>query len=100
MTPETYAASVVKVLSQHFRDLADPVVAAVATVAIGRQARQPVDSFEFIVDDPGSARWRLRARRDDRTRVRLAYDPVSPPGSTAGDVLEQIVNDALRALET
>jgi hypothetical protein len=101
MTPtETYAASVVKILAGHFPDLTDPVVAAVALTAIDRQVCNPSEAFEFIVDDPGSARWRLKARGDDRSRVRLAYCPVSPPGSTAGDVLEHVVNHALRALET
>jgi hypothetical protein len=96
---ETYATAVVRVLRDHFPDLADPVVAAVVTHAVERQAREASQVFEVIVDDPRSARWRLKARSDDRTRVRLAYCPVILPGSDAGNELERTVNDALRALE-
>jgi len=96
---EDYAAQVVKVLREHFPDLADPAAAASAYNAISQQMDDPRDAFEFIVDDPFSARWRLKARSDDRRRVRLAYFPVLPPGSAANDKFERTVNDALRALE-
>jgi hypothetical protein len=101
MTPgEDYAASVVRVLLDYFPDdLTDPGVTALIEAAVNRQVRDPRDSFEFTVDDPWSSRWRLQARSDDRTRVRLAYYPVIPPGSDAGNALEHTVNDALRALE-
>jgi len=35
---------------------------------------------------------------DDRRRVRLAYFPVIPPGSNAGNALEAIVNEKLASL--
>ena len=95
----TYAAQVVEVLREHFPELHDPVLAGILRDVIARQQRSRRDSFEFIVDDPGSARWRLKACSDDRSRVRLAYFPVIPPGSDAGNALEAVVNDALRALE-
>jgi hypothetical protein len=97
--PGSYAAQVVQVLREHFPDLTDPRTAEIVARAIERNARDPQASFEVIVDDPGSARFRLKARSEDRRRVRLAYYPVSPPGSVAGNALEVIVNDALRALE-
>jgi hypothetical protein len=96
---KSYATSVVEVLCEHFPDLTDPDVARTAKDAIARQTLNPRDSFEFIVNDPWSARWRLKADSRDRRRVRLVYYPVSPPGSVAGNALEVIVNDALRALE-
>ena len=100
INPGDYAASVVKVLREHFPDLADPTTAEVITEAIERQSRDPHPGFEVIVDDPAAARFRLKTRSDDHRRVRLAYYPVFPPGSNAGNALEAIVNDALQALET
>lgn len=97
-TAETYAAAVVGVLRKHFPDLNDPTAAWIVAKAIERNARDPQASFEFIVD-PRRACWRLKARSDDRTRVRVAYYPVIPPGSVAGNGLEQVVNAELRALE-
>ena len=99
MTPaEDYAASVVRVLREHLPDF-DPEAADITFKAIEINARKPQARFEFIVDDPGSARWRLKSRSVDHSRVRLAYCPVIPPGSDAGNALERTVNDALRALE-
>ena len=94
---ETYAARVVQVLAGHFPDLAVPDVAEVATQSIEEQYRNPRDSFEFIVDDPFFAKWRLKARSDDRRRVRLGYFRVRQSDADAD--LERTVNDALRALE-
>lgn len=98
MNTEGYATSVVRVLRHHFPDL-DTETSHLAVDAIIRQASDPQPGFEFIVDDPRSARWRLKARSEDRRRVRIAYYPVSLPGSPAGNALERTVNDALRALE-
>lgn len=94
---ESYAASVVGVLREHFRDLADPMTAIVVTDLVERQARDPQPGFEVIVDDPISAKWRLKPDPRDRRRVRLACYRVRP-GSIAEE-LERTVNDALRALE-
>ena len=94
----SYATSVVRVLRKHFLDL-DTETSHLAVDAITRQAGDPQPGFEFIVDDPRSARWRLKPDSRDRRRVRLAYYPVLPPGSHAGNAREPIVNDALRALE-
>ena len=99
INPGDYAASVVKVLREHFPDLNDPVTAAAVSASVEYNERHPAASFEVIVDDPRSARWRLKASSADRTRVRLAYFPGLPPGSDAGNALEAVVNDALRALE-
>lgn len=99
ITPEGYAISVVRVLSRYFSDLHDPATARLVTDTIEHQARHPEASFEIIVDDPGSARFRLKSASWDRRRVRLAYFPVLPPGSVAGNTLESTVNNALRALE-
>ena len=97
--PPNYAASVVEVLREYFPDLTDPDVAKTAKAAIDRQMRSPRDSFEFIVDDPWSARWRLKADSQDRRLVRLAYYPVIPPGSGANNELERTVNDALSRIQ-
>jgi hypothetical protein len=94
-----YATDVVRVLAGHFPGLADATTRDILTRAVVAHQRNPQAPFEVIVDDPRSARWRLKASSRDRTRVRLAYYPVSPPGSAAGNVLEQIVNAALEALE-
>ena len=51
------------------------------------------------MDDPYSARFRLKADSRDRRRVRLAYFPVVLPGSLVAARLERTVNDALEALE-
>ena len=48
----SYAEQVVKVLREHFPDMADPAVARITTEAIRRQALNPLNSFEFIVDNP------------------------------------------------
>ena len=95
---ETYAASVVKVLRDHLPDF-DPQAVDRTAESVERNARRPGTMLELIVDNPFSARWRLKARSDDRSRVRLIYCPVIPPGSEAGKALERTVNDALRALE-
>ena len=99
LTPAGYASSVIEVLRGRFTDLTDPAVEEIIASAVERQTRDPQPTFEVIVDDPRSARWRLKADPRDRRRVRLAYYPVSPPGSPAGNALQQIVNDALRELE-
>jgi hypothetical protein len=94
---ETYAASVVKVLREHFRDLTDPTTAVVVTDLIEHHARNPQDPFEVIVDNPISARWRLHADNRDRYRVLLYIHRACPSESDAE--LSRTVNDALRALE-
>ena len=98
INPGDYAASVVEVLRAHLPDF-DPEAADITAKAVEINGRRPQVRFECIVDDPGSARWRLRSRSVDRSKVRLAYYPVIPPGSDANRELERIVNDALRALE-
>ena len=96
--PGDYAASVVEVLRAHFPDLADPDVAEVTYHAINQQMRNPRDSFEFIVDDPFSAKWRLKAKSGrDRGRVRLRCYRYNRRQSD--NDLEDTVNDALQALE-
>ena len=95
--PETYAASVVQVLREHFPDLAAPVIAAFVTDLIERHARDPLAPFEVIVDDPRAAKWRLCADNRDRRRVLLFIHRASP--SDADAELSRTVNDALRALE-
>ena len=90
----SYATSVVHVLRERFPDL-DTETSHLAVDAINHQLREPRDSFEFIVDDPRSARWRLKPDSNDRRRVRLAYFPVTPPGSASAAELERTVNEAL-----
>jgi hypothetical protein len=96
---ETYATRVVRVLREHFPDLADPDIAEVAAHSIEEQECRPRASFEFIVDDPFSANWRLKAKpgRDSR-HVRLRCYRVNRRQSD--DDLEDAVNGALQALET
>ena len=95
----SYAASVVQVLREHVPNvLTDPIAVAVVTRAVEQQARDRRD-FECIVDDPGSARWRLKDAAEDRSRVRLRYCPVVQPGANRWHELERTVNDALRALK-
>jgi hypothetical protein len=96
--PETYAASVVRVLREHFPDLADPTTAKVVTDLIERHVRDPQAPFEVIVDDPISAKWRLHADNRDRCRVLLYIHRARPAEADAE--LSRTVNDALRALET
>ena len=98
MTPETYATQVVRVLREHLPAF-DPEAADRTAEAVETNTRRPGTLLELIVDNPFSARWRLKARSDNRSRVRLGYYPVLPPGSDAGNALERTVNDALRALE-
>jgi len=90
----SYATSVVRVLRKHFLDLGTET-SHLAVDAITRQANDPQPGFEFIVDDPWLARWRLKPDGRDRHRVRLAYFPVMPPGSDANNELERTVNEAL-----
>jgi hypothetical protein len=92
-----YAAAVVELLRPHFPDLADPVVAGLAEDAIRRHREAPQDPFEFIVDNPVSAKWRLKAYGRDRRRVLLACYRVHP--SEADAALSWAVNEALQALE-
>jgi hypothetical protein len=96
VTPQSYAAQVVQVLREHFPDLGDPVTAEIIADQIERQIQSPQDWFEVIVDTPCLARWRLKARSDDRRRVRLHCYRALP--STAESSLEATMNDALRAL--
>jgi hypothetical protein len=102
-TEAAYAAAVVGVLREHFPNAADLDTWAQDLKSwIVRQQRPGLAPFagaEFIVDDPWSARWRLRPCREDHRRVRLYYCPVTPPGSAANAELERTVNDALKALE-
>ena len=96
--PGDYATSVVEVLRAHFPDLNDSDVAEVTYNAINQQLRDPQDSFEFIVDDPFSAKWRLKAKPGrDRRHVRLRCYRYNRRQSD--NDLEDTVNDALRALE-
>ena len=97
---EGYATAVVRVLREHVPNcLTDPVAVAQVARAVEQQACSPQDSFECIVDDPGSARWRLRGASENRSRVRLHYCPVVRPGADRWHELECTVNDTLRALE-
>lgn len=97
-SPASYAASVVEVLRKHFPDLADPVTAGIIEEANERQACDQRDSFEFIVDDPGSANWRLKARSKDRRWVYLACYRMTERESDVQ--LVHTVNTALSVLET
>jgi hypothetical protein len=96
---DSYAESVVGVLREHFPDLADPMVAAALTTAIKRQVRDPHDAFEFIVDDPVAANWRLKARSDDRRRVHLACYRIRTARRESDVLLTHTVNGALAALD-
>src|SRR5581483_9982880 len=91
-----YAASVVEVLRELLPDF-DPEAADIAAQAVERNARVPQGRFEFIVDNPLKANWRLRSRRADRSRVRLACYRIRR--RLADDEVERTVNEALRALE-
>lgn len=93
-----YATAVVEVLRPNFPDLADPDVAGIAVDAIKRQVLNPRDSFEFIVDDPWRANWRLKSIPADRRCVRLANFHVERCGTDSE--FESEVNEALRALDT
>src|ERR1039457_3336489 len=95
--PEAYAASVVKVLREHFPDLADPATTELVTDLIERHVRDPLAPFEVIVDDPRSAKWRLHADNRDRRRVLLYIHRASPSDADAEP--SRTVQDALRALE-
>jgi hypothetical protein len=95
--PAAYAAAVVRVLREHLPDF-DAEAADITADSVKHQAVHPQSRYEFIVDDPRRACWRLMAS-GNRGRVRLAYYPVNPPGSEAGHETERAVNEALRALE-
>jgi hypothetical protein len=94
---EAYAISVVEVLREHLPDF-DAEAADITADSVEHQAAHPQDRYEFIVDDPRRACWRLRASKN-KGRVRLACYPATPPGSESHREVERIVNDALRALE-
>jgi hypothetical protein len=97
VSADSYAESVIGVLREHFEDLANPIVAAALTAAIRHQIRDPNDGFEFIVDDPRSANWRLKARIEDRRRVHLACYRTTRRESDL--LLTHTVNGALSALD-
>lgn len=92
--PAAYAASVVEVLRELLPDF-DPEAADIAAQAVERNARAPQNRFEFIVDDPFKANWRLRTRSTGGVRL-ACYRIRRRP---ADDDLERTVNEALRALE-
>lgn len=97
MPATNYATAVMDVLDHWFPDLtADD--RDIITRAIDANTRDPQPSFEAIVDDARSARWRLKADSADRRRVRLAYYPARPPGSSDGQMREAAVNLCLRTL--
>ncbi len=93
---KSYATSVVEVLCAHFPHFADPVTAEVVTEAIERQARDPHPGFEVIVDDPITAKWRLKPDNQAPRRVLLFI--IHTRHSEADAELSRTVNDALRAL--
>jgi hypothetical protein len=96
-TEADYAAAVVRVLRAHFPAL-DAETSHLAVDAITRQAASPQPGFEFIVDDPISARWRLKSKPGrDQGRVRLRFYRTNR--RPADDDLEDAVNAALEALE-
>lgn len=99
MTPDTYAASVVQVLREHFPDtFADPVTAEIIAGHIEMQAWRPREWLDVVVDTPCLGRWQLQPRDDNPRRVCLVY---SWQRRTEADTeLERTVNHALRALET
>jgi hypothetical protein len=96
-TAASYAESVVGVLREHFPDLADPTAAEIIARAVRRQANDPHDAFEVIVDNPRSANWRLRAWREDRRRVHLACYRMTERDQDVQ--FTRTVNDALAALK-
>lgn len=95
---EAYAASVIRVLREHFPDtFADPVTAEIIAGHIEMQARSPREWLDVVVDVPCLGKWQLQPREDNPRRVRLVY---SWSRRTEADTeLERIVNEALRALE-
>ena len=96
-TAASYAKAVTGVLSEYFEGLADPVTAGIIEGSIERQACNPRDSFELVVDSPASANWRLKARSEDRRRVYLTcYRRVEREPDAQ---LVHTVNEALSALE-
>lgn len=97
MTPAEYAQAVVAVLREHTTFITSEAVAEVMWDAVVRQAGNPQDWFEVIVDSPARAIWKLRPVRGNPARVRLACFRVNP--NLEDDQLEHAVNEALAALE-
>ena len=93
----SYGEAVVKVLREHTPFLAGSEDAVIVAGLVDRQASNPRDHFECIADNPALANWRLKARSDDRRRVRLACCRFVR--RVADDELERTVNEALEALE-
>jgi hypothetical protein len=77
--------------------MADQMTAEIITEAVERQAGDPSDSFEVIVDDPRRADWRLKAARHGRRGVRLACYRMNKRDVDVQ--LTYTVNTALSALD-
>lgn len=95
---ERYATAVVSILSRHVPHWeGTPLTVDVITGMIARQAANPSDAFELIVDDPGAANWRLLANSADRRRVRLHCFALNPRRDYVG--IEETVNSLLDGLQ-
>lgn len=71
-----YAAAVAEVLAPEFPRLDDADTNAAIRAAIIHHAERPHPAFEYIIDAPVLANWRLRADPSHPGRVRLAcYRP-------------------------
>jgi hypothetical protein len=70
--PADYPDAVVAILAESFSRLAEPCTAQAAADAIRRHLRRPDEAFEFVMDDPDEANWRIHIDRRDPGRVRVS----------------------------
>ncbi|MGP4027338.1 hypothetical protein [Actinomadura sp. 3N407] len=95
--PSQYADTVVEILSGEFADLAaDPAVARVLHRKIAEYVAGPAAGFEWIVDWPSVANWRLKPDQERPGRLRLACYKQTP--SDTDRALEEKVNARLATL--
>jgi hypothetical protein len=94
---DKYAQAVVDVLAADFVDLtADPAVAQALRRVLAAHSADPQQPFEWIVDEPIVANWRLKNDPRASGRVRLTCHKLYP--STADQELEDKVNARLTEL--
>lgn len=93
---EQYAEAVMRVLVGSFPELEFGTDRYVVANAVMKQATDPSDMFEVIVDRPSSANWRLKSDREHADRVRMSCYRFTP--SDADRAREDRINAALREI--
>lgn len=91
LTVQAWAAAVVDLLAGEFADLSDPVVAGIAREHLQRYRAHPDPAFEFILDSPTAANWRLKAASGGGVRVAdYALHRIGAPSPRAQQLTERL----------